>query len=232
MAVLDSLRALVGNVAARLLPIWQTPLAAPAPTACKSDQLDVREVALEQLRDYLASIDIALPDGRTFRLPKEDVLIAAADDPGGNGDMQLPAIGMSGSPAETEQWTPDIDDDSLGIRGPGTALAWTGNYSERVIVELWTESEPQRRAVLRAMKVAFNPAEQTSTLILESQRYYGLGIRYSLFSVQVVEDAEAVRNRWRALLVLDIDAPEVQLVFMNRLQPRVRTVVEDPLGGD
>lgn len=227
MAFLDSLTALVGK-AAKLLPAWAQPFRAPPSGPC-TPAGEVRQVALEALRDYLAAVDVHFPNGRVGQIAKDDIFVTASDDHGGGSELALPALGMAGGAAEDELLhlgPPDVDDDTWGIAGPGTALAWTGDYRERVTIEVWASDPEERSAVVQALRRAFRPADGMGTLVLELAKYFDVLARFTLAGSQVVDDQDAARNRRRVLLQVDVEAAVVELVGAAKLQPRVRAEVE------
>lgn len=233
MSLASFASALVGK-AARLLPSWVQPFLKPARTDACGPEPDVRVAALEALRAYLAEVDVRFPDGRVGHVAKEDIFVTASDDRGGLSDGALPAIGMAGGASEDELLhlgPPDVDDDTWGVAGPGTALAWIGDYRERVTVEVWAGSDDERSAVMRALRRAFRPADGLGTLALELADYHRVVARYELAGGQVIDDQDAARNRRRAVLQVDVEAQVVEVVGAAKMRPGVRVEVEGPGDG-
>lgn len=231
MSFLSTLSALVGRAAAALLPSAALPYLAPAPTLtpCHPDPQDARGAALDALRDYLAGIDIVYPNGRTGQLASDDIYVSASDDQGGQSALHLPALGIAGGQADDELiqvGPPEIDDDTWGIAGPGTALAWIGEHRERATLEIWATDDDERRAVMRALRRAFRPADGMGTLVLPLPKYWNQIARYQLGGMQVIDDADAARNRVRALLFVDFEVAVVELIGAVKMRPRVRLETE------
>lgn len=230
MSLLDSFTALVGNAAAKLLPRWVTPFRKPEPNACTTPGQDARAAALEALRDYLAGVDVTYPNGRTGKVAKEDIFITASDDQGGESDIHLPALGVAGGAGEDELpglGPPDIDDDTWGIAGPGTALAWTGEHRERFTLEVWASDPDERNAVMASLRRALRPSDETGSLVLPLPKYWDQLARFILAGVQVVDDQDAARNRRRVLFLIDLDVAVVELVGAAKMRPKIGVEFED-----
>ena len=229
MAVM--LRALLDK-AASLLPPWATPWRAPAPSTatCEDDEPDARGAALDALRAYLANCPIRFPNGRTGSLHPDDIYVSASSDEGGASELHLPSIGFAGGTADDSLpclGPPELDEESWGIRGPGTALAWIGEHRERLTVEVWTRDDAERRAVIAMLRSAFRPAEDLGSLALPLPKYFGQVARYTLDGHQTIDDADAARNRVRALLFVDLEVAVVQLVGAAKMRPRIRVDVAE-----
>ena len=230
MAFLDTFRALVGNAAAKLLPAWVMPFRTPEnPKVCTPAQ-DARAAALDALRDYLAGVDVVFPNGRTARVAKDDIYVTASDDAGGESDLHLPALGVAGGAGEDELpclGPPDVDDETWGVAGPGTALAWIGEHRERFTLEVWASDAEERDAVMRALRAAFRPSDDLGSLVLPLPKYWGQLARFLLAGVQVVDDQDAARNRRRVMFMVDLDVAVVELVGAAKMRPRINVEFED-----
>lgn len=230
MAFLDSFTALIGNAAAKLLPAWVMPFRKPEnPKVCTPAQ-DARAAALDALRDYLAGVDVVFPNGRTAHVPREDIFVTASDDAGGESDLHMPALGVAGGTGEDELpclGPPEIDDETRGIAGPGTALAWIGEHRERFTLEVWANDADERDAVMRALRPAFRPSDATGSLVLPLPKYWGQLARFLLAGVQVVDDQDAARNRRRVMFMVDLDVAVVELVGAAKMRPRINVEFED-----
>ena len=231
MSLFDSFTTAIGNAAAKLLPSWAMPWRAPPSITarCVTDEEDARGAALDALQAYLAGIDVHFPNGRTGKIPKGSIFVAASDDQGGASDARFPALGVAGGMGDDELphlGPPEIDDDTWGQFGPGTALAWIGEVKERFTLELWATDEEERRAVTAAIRKAFRPADGMGSLVLPLPAYFHQLARFTLGGTQVVDDQEAVRNRRRALFMVDLEVAVVMLVGASELRPRVHLEIE------
>lgn len=225
------LRALLDK-AASLLPAWATPWRAPPASAgpCQQDEEDGRGAALDALRAYLALCPIRFPNGRVETLDERDIYVSASTDEGGESGLRLPAIGFAGGTGDDSLpclGPPELDEESWGIRGPGTALAWVGEHRERVTLETWAKDDEQRRAVTAMLRRAFRPAEDMGSLVLPLPKYFDQIARYTLDGLQVLDDADAARNRVRILFFVDLEVAVVQLVGAVKMRPRVRADVSE-----
>ena len=150
--------------------------------------------------------------------PKHYQRLLKTGDPlgvaGGMGDLTLPHLGP-----------PEIDEESWGIRGPGTALAWIGEHRERVTLEVWSKDDAQRRAVMAMLEAAFQPAEDMGSLVLPLPKYFDQIARYTLDGLQVLDDQDAARNRVRILFMVDLEVAVVRLVGAVKMRPRIEVGV-------
>lgn len=187
---------------------------------------DGREHALAKLREYLAAVPFADPEdpARTFNLSVKDIHADYADP---EQQPKLPAAGVVSADADIGSLylgSQIIEEETLNVYGPNTALAFFGFHTEEIVVELWCRDVPQRRAVVAGLKFAFWAQEGRGCIDLPLPAYYDRKARFWLHGAWVIDEPESLRGgRRRALLKVQLQVPEVLLVDAGtmRLMSRV-----------
>lgn len=196
--------------------VWP-PLPALAPAAA-----DARTRALEALREYLSLVHFQRQGApRTFRIPKEQIHI---EQPDSFENLRFPAVAFIAGVAPFDAvglGGSEMLEDTRDLYGVGTVLLRRGEHIEELTMEVWEDTIPGRRALRAALSEALAPIEESSSLRLRLDDYYGLVADYAQLSSQVVDDIDTAKGRRRSLHVLRVAVPVVQLVRYAELQPQV-----------
>lgn len=189
-----------------------------------------REVSLRRFCDLLA----ALPFMRTmagpaqpFTVPRDQIHINQPANVSGAPDgVRLPYLAFLTSSADE---SPDdsflgpaiIDDDTADVYAPGTAVFWLGSHVEELQLEVVAASRSVRRAIAEGIKQVLRSSDDAGVLRLNLPDYFDQTAEFTLLGSQYTEDQDAVRNRRRALLRIQLYVPEVMLANAVDIQPFV-----------
>lgn len=183
---------------------------------------DGRERALAALRRYVAAVPVSDPEkeGRTFKLDERDIHADFADP---EHEPKLPAAGVVSAEANLDfeyLGGPIVLDDTYERYAPRSALALFGWHDESIILEVWCEDVPQRRAVVAALKLAFWASDGRGCVDLRIDDYFCQSARFTLTNAWIPDEPESLRGgRRRALLRLRLRVPEVLLVDAGTMRP-------------
>lgn len=179
---------------------------------------DARTYALEAFREYLAGIYFRRRGGQNFRIPKEQIHI---EQPDSFENLRFPAIAIL--PGNVEfNWLASNDgliESTKDKYGDGTVLLWRGEHIEDLTLEIWEDTIAGRRAIRAAIAEALAPIEETSALRLRLDSYFGLVADFTQVSDQLIDDIDTAKGRRRALQVVRLAVPEVQLINYVTMQP-------------
>lgn len=193
---------------------------------------DARTMALRRFRDFCSRLDFArIGDSgggpKTFRVPRDNVLVEWPDDP---KDLRMPAIGVvpaRGQAQAVALGPPDPIEDSVDVYGRGTVLYTLGEYVETLTVEVWGSHKAERSSLVAGLGAALRASEESLSLRLRLPDYFGQVAEFSFTEVQYVDEPDVVRGRRRAQLFVELRVPEVRLGTYSRLLPRVVVAVAD-----
>ena len=179
---------------------------------------DARTYALEAFREYLATIAFRRRGGQVFRIPKEQIPL---EQPDSFENFRFPAIAIL--PGNVEfNWLASNDgliESTKDEHGDGTVLLWRGEHIEDLTLEIWEDTIAGRRAIRAAIAEALAPIEETSALRLRLDSYFGLVADFTQVSDQLIDDIDTAKGRRRALQVVRLAVPEVQLINYVTMQP-------------
>jgi hypothetical protein len=194
--------------------------------------IEARTAALRAFANYLATLRFMRPGFKgspfpeEFRVKREDIHV---EQPDGVVDLRFPSIAFLGGRG-TYDWFrlggPYLFDETYNCFGPGTVLAWAGDYVEDFTIECWASKKPERRAMIAGIEAAMLRSESSTATRFELTEFFGVVASYDLSQRELNED-EAVRNRRRAMLYVNLRVPVVELVNAVTLKPYVRVVVAD-----
>lgn len=212
--------------AARLLRGTPFGFVYPAAPLRPLPDVDARYYALEQLRAYLAALVFSRTGAvgepaKPFQVPAEDLLIEQPDDP---KDLRFPSIGVlpaRGTHDMIGLGPASIDESTLDVYAPGTALLWYGDYVEPLMLEVFSAHKAERRALLAGLKIALRPLEQSSSLNLKLPAYFDRIAQFTMTESQYIDDPDVIRGRRRGQIPLVLRVPEVVLVDVVTLKPYV-----------
>lgn len=194
-------------------------------------QYDARTLALRTLRRFLSLLtfrrEVAPGEegGRAFRLKLTQIHTEQPKDSGGEADLPTVAfLPGTGSVDTLGIGGINILDDTLGVDGPGTAVAKYGEYSERFTIEVVAASIATRAGLVAGLRQAFRAQLEWNALLLKVPELFDAGAYFELAEdeVEYVEEAYADQNRRRALIHVELTVPELFLVRgVPLLDPRV-----------
>lgn len=201
-----------------------------------------REVALRRFADFLSR----LPFMRTMRGPPQPFLVPRkqihVNQPdsvvGASGGTKLPTIAFLTSTAdETDSgWLgpADIIDGTEDLYAPDTALFYLGWHTENIPLEVVAAKPATRRAIVEGIKQVLRSADGSSSLTLSLPDYFDQEATFTLLASEYIEDQDAVRNRRRGHLTIQLSMPEVMLANALTLVPfaQVTTLDTGPLSID
>lgn len=201
-------------------PFGETYPPRPNPAAPSSDG---RTVALEVLREYVASLTFYRAGGVgqppiAFRIPEDHFYLEWPDV---TESMVLPCVTIVGSRGtyDTIGLTCYVEENTRDQFAPGTVLQWQSEYVETIQLEVWASKIAERRALIAGLETAFSPTEQMSGLRFRMPRYYNELVCFSLNRAERFDDADSAKNRRRAQLELEMRFNVVALVNYQPLQP-------------
>lgn len=225
----------VGNVRDLLqgTPFGETFPARPNPPPLS---VDGRTAVLRVLKRYIAALVFYLPGGRNdagvalparpIRIPPEDIHIEWPDN---EASMRFPSIVfLSTAPAEYDAigLTAYLEEKTRDVHGLGTVLQWQSEYVENLAVEIWASKKAERRSILAGLETALTPTEQMYGLRFKVPDYYGELVCFTVQSRELFDETDAVRNRRRARLVVQVRFNIVALVNYAELTTVAKTSVD------
>lgn len=201
-----------------------------------------REIALRRFADFLS----LLPFMRTMRgppqpflVPRKQIHIGQPDSVvGASGGVKLPTLAFLTSSADEldSGWLgpADIIDGTEDLYAPDTALFYLGWHTENLVLEVVAAKPATRRAIVEGIKQVLRSTDGSSSLSLSLPAYFDQDAQFTLLSSEYVEDQDAVRNRRRAHLTIQLSMPEVMLANALTLVPFavVTTLDTGPLSID
>jgi len=216
---------LIGDPWGRVLP--PRPFPPPTPN-------DGRTVALRILAQYISELTFLRegaingpPIAVKFQGVEKDIHIGWPDSP---QDMTFPAIVFLAGHGNYDVigLTAYVEEDTRDVFAPGTVVQWQHEYREAFQIEIWASSKPELRAVLSGLETAFVPVEQMVGIRFRMPDYYNEPVVFTLESSQRFDEPDAVRNRFRARVEVEMRFTVVQLVNYVPLTPIVTTDVKQP----
>ncbi len=196
---------------------------------------DARDHALRRFREFLAALVFSRKGdtpGSTisFQVPIDSIFVDQPDDP---QRLTFPAISIVSARGDHDTYKLgpfELQDDSLDVYGPGTALLEQGWYEEEFTLEVWGNHPADRLALLAGIKAAMRMSQRSYALILTLPNYYDQTAQFSLEASQSVDDPSVILGRRRAQLYIALGVSEVLLVNAATLQPAVVVQVVDATG--
>lgn len=223
---------MIAEAARRLLMGgWSDP-SPPSPVPSKGVDKEPRDWALERLALYLSRVRY-YRTGATgqpaieFRIPRSNI---RTEQPDAEKDLRFPSIAFQPGPGislEIGLGAGQDDPSTFEVYGPQTVVVHSADYTERVVLEVWGSSIPERRAIMSGVRNALTSGERGYGIRMRLPKYFNAIAQYTLVESQRIDDADAVRNRRRGQLVIELLVPELQLVGINRLRPTVDVTTND-----
>lgn len=197
---------------------------------------DGRTVALSLLAEYITKLEFYRPGGLNeapikFVVDSRNIYVEWPDNEQWAEPSNFPAVTLLPSGRikyEAINLTPTMIEDSEDKYGAGTALVLQNDHIETIVVEIMTPNRPERRALKSGLEIAFSPSEDVYGLRLLMRRYFDRIVMFTLTEGEVIDDENAVRNRRRLRIYLEMRHNVVQLVNRETLVPMVGVSV----GGD
>lgn len=181
--------------------------------------MGAREHSLRRFCDFLAELpfmrSMAGPP-QPFVVPRDHIHINQPANVAGAPDgVQLPTIAFltseNNNATEAGFLGPAIiDDDSADVYGPDTAVFWLGDHVEELTLEVVSSGRAVRRAIVEGIKQVLRSTD-SGPLKLSLPAYYDQVATFTLLTDTFVEDPDAVRNRRRAWIRIQLYVPEVML---------------------
>ncbi len=221
--------------------LWGTPFGEVYPAREPPPQpvVDGRTVALRIFREYLTEIIYRRPDKPKldgsanppieFRITPENIHIEWPDR---EVNLSFPAIALlaGSTPANYDQigLTGYVEEDTRDKFGKGTVVQWMSEYQENVVLEVWANTKPERRAILAGLEWALSPTEQMYGIRFTMPDYFNELVCFTFKDRAIVDDEDAVRGRRRARITIEMRFTVVALVNYSegRLQMKVDTDVD------
>lgn len=199
---------------------------------------DGRTTALRILKKYFQELTFYRAGGKdaaghelppiAFQFPERDIHVEWPDDA---ENIHLPAVAfLSEDRAEYDSigLTSYVDEATRDVYGPGTIIIQMAEYQEKFVVEIWTATKAERRAILSGLEIAFFPLQQMAGIRFQMSDYFGQLVCFSLEDREMVEDDLAIRNRRRARLRVEMRFNIVALVNAVDFSPTVAISNELP----
>ncbi len=200
--------------------------------------------ALSRFLDFCA----ALPFMRTmqgepqaFRVPRAQMFVDQPDSVVGAPDgAPLPTLAFLTSEnddmSEEDGWLgpSQIMDETANVFAPNTVLFWVGDLIEDVILEVVSDKPAKRRAIIEGLKQALRSSDDGGALRLVLPGYFNQIATFTYQTAEYEQEPDAVRNRRRARLKINLYVPEVMLANAVTFLPfiTVTTGVDVDTSGD
>ena len=205
----------------------------PRSDAPNLPDLGAREHALRRFLDFLA----ALPFMRTmagppqaFVVPRDQMFVNMPDaESGAPVGQKLPTIAFTTSTADKilDGWLGPaiLIDGTEDLFAPGTALFWVGGHTEPLVLEVVASSRAVRRSIVEGISQVLRSSDDTGSLRLSLPDYFNSTATFTLMDVTYFEEPDAVRNRRKAHLTIQLYVDEVMLASAVDIVPFLTTVV-------
>lgn len=189
-----------------------------------------REYALRRFCDFLSK----LPFMRTmagppqkFVVPRSQIHINQPDAVvGAAGGVKLPTIAFltstdDQSSGEDPGWLgPALDiEGTEDVFAPDSALFYIGSHDEDLTLEVVSSKAATRRAIVEGIKQVLRSSDDSAALRLSLPDYFNQDATFTYLSSTYVEDQDAVRNRRKAHIVINLYVAEVMLANAMTLIP-------------
>lgn len=189
--------------------------------------LGAREHALRRFLDFLA----ALPFMRTmagppqaFVVPRDQMFVNMPDaEQGAPAGQKLPTLAFTTSTADktADGWLGPaiLIDGTENVFAPDTALFWVGSHTEPLVLEVVASSRAVRRAITEGVSQVLRSSDDSGALRLSLPGYFGQDATFTLMDVTYFEEPDAVRNRRKAHLTIQLYVDEVLLANAVDIKP-------------
>lgn len=194
--------------------------------------IDGRTCALKALGAYLTSLPYARV-GQTgglpvyFGIPAQNFFV---DRPGPETDLPFPSIAATDGPSETKPrgLAPQPDYASQDVFGAGTVLFVHGEREEVIPLEIWSSNHPELRGIVATVEAAFQPTQERIGFLMQLPDYFGQTARFMYERTEWVEEADAVKNRRKAIVHVFMSYDIVRLVNYVPMTPQMTVDTETP----
>jgi hypothetical protein len=194
-------------------------------------EVDARTHALSAFREFVSTLlfrrrgiapDFAPID---MRVPKDRIFI---EQPDNVVELEFPAIAFLPGTGNYEWWGlggSQVDDSSLGRYAPGTVIVSPATYVETFVIEAWASKPGERRAIFAGLESAMLLFQDVTTLRMRLPGYFDRTAVFALADRTLIDDPDAVRNRRRGHLSVQLSVPMAFLANAKTLQPFVHVNV-------
>ncbi len=196
------------------------PKANPKPLA-----VDGRTVALRILREYVTNLTFYRSGGLgkpviPFQIQPENFAIEWPDNP---QDLKLPSVVVMGSRANYDiiGLVSYIEENTRNKFAPGTCIQWQMEHLETINLEIWASAKAERRAILAGLETALTPTEQMSGIRFTMPDYFNELVTFTPMRREIYDEPDAMRNRRRAQIELQMRFNIVALVNVLPMNPSV-----------
>jgi hypothetical protein len=205
----------------------------PRSDAPNLPDLGAREHALRRFLDFLA----CLPFMRTmagppqaFVVPRDQMFINAPEaEAGAPIGQKLPTIAFTTSTADKilDGWLGPaiLIEGTEDVFAPDTALFWIGGHTEPLVLEVVASSRAVRRSITEGITQVLRSSDDTGALRLSLPDYFGGDATFTLMDVTYLEEPDAVRNRRKAHLTIQLYVDEVLLANAVDIRPYLTATV-------
>lgn len=185
---------------------------------------DGRTAGLRVLRKYLSELTFYRPGAEgcppiAFKIPEERIFDEWPEDESKLIMPSLAILAQGPVPLVAVGLNTNVDEDSADVHAPGTVVVILGEHDEDLSLELWSDSKPERRAVLAGIELALAPLEQMSGIRFRCPDYLGQLVVFAQQSKEYVDDDMAVLARRKGKIVVNMRINVVRLVNVSTLNP-------------
>lgn len=186
--------------------------------------IDARTYALRAFADWLSTLQFARTGKKggediQFCVPRKDIHVHQPDHV---KDLEFPSICFLPQRGMYETFglgPARLDDATCDVFGQGTALLQLAEYTESFIIEIWGSKIAERRAIVAGLETAMGSFDDSWAVTLRLKDYFDRTATFSLNEKQYIDEPDAVRNRRRAHMFVELTVGVVRLVNAVTLQP-------------
>lgn len=170
---------------------------------------DARTAMSRALGEYLMTLEITAPEGRTLKFKSVTDVWA---EPETNATFPSAAVFPQG---ELEYDAGDMAPRNIEIE-PHVVLRQWAYAKVELQVQAWTNDPEERLQLAQMLENAFNPLEWCAGFVLTVPYYFNARAQYLLKSSMYEDDSESAQRRWRrATFTLEAEIPA--LVSIGRI---------------
>lgn len=196
----------------------------PAPPA-----RDGRTIALRTFRDYITSLVFYRPliNGMTepFQVPSEHFHI---EWPDAIDDLKYPSMAVipGKNTYDTIGLTAYVDEATRDVYAPNTVVQWQYEHTEMIMLEVWTNTIPERRSILAGIEAAMIPTETLAGIRFRMPDYFDQLVCFTVMESELIDDMDSARARRRARISVEMRFTNVVLINANDMHTTVQTNVD------
>jgi hypothetical protein len=222
MALTHDLRGLLfGNPFGETFPPKQNP---------PLQSVDGRTIALRILGRYISEITFYRPmrpgqAPEAFWVPEKNFY---PDWPDNVQDVVFPACAVI--PARVDYdvigLVSYVEESTRDRYAKGTVLQWMSEYTEKINLEFWTSTIPERRAIAAGFEAMMSPTEQMSGLRFRMPDYFDELVCFTLNSRTNIDDEMAGKRRRKIRFEIEMRFNVVALVNYVSFEPQATVDVD------